>query len=469
MTGMKIADSNDKKLIPMRCLMVWNEKEKKYIEKYRLQYRNDLIYAKGKINFDFNYIYKDNNGVKHNIINKYALKDSFPSSLYAFYNEGFFFKRSSSTREDDFYEYVYQSLSEMVKTKQLTEKQIDRLPGNWKMPYYDSDHFTFEGWWTKKEGGKQIDTIAHIKSRTTLFDKKKKDELPEITLYAHWKISKYTLVVHNITRTYTDNKHKKHIGYSSFTVVENGKKKTKKGNAKELEDRRAVFKDILYGTNITNFLSNRIKNIVYHSWCVHALDGTTQEKKLRSNPQKHIAWSKSNIEDISGDVTMKSSFYVKRNVWIEDLEEWSNTNRITIYPQFTPMVIFKRYTFPEERKISYYDFTTGQHKRVKTVGGHYYLLFDGVNMDDHLREWVPGIVNDGCAELSYYKKASEKKEYEEYLKTLYMGYPDIQYYNWLFDKLDNNLKSYRYSWDGNVPFSSTIVFKIAKTDKASDR
>lgn len=494
-------DYSSKRMKTIRKLIV--DENDQQVEKYRMvqgtnltsKTSGQLIYAKGKINFNLNL---PKNGSNETILR--YVDWNVPKSVYAFYDDGFY--------SFGFYNYYYRN--DHLYAKWINEYQkyehdnleffitkdspISTQSVSDTAYYWNAEQFPFLGWYTEKgkqsngkPAGKKVTDINSVLKNTTLFDYKNDNKMPEITLYGHWDMPKYTLIIRNITRTYTNTKKKKYTGYSSFTVIEDGKKKTKQGNAKKSEDQYVIFRNILYGTKIKDFLS--IENLTYHSWCTSALDGTKEEKKLRSNPQKFLGWSNENKYYYnSRDENSRDHFTSSiDNSRIEDLLGWFTGDRyntsLTLYPQFETMVVFKQHTFPKNKKGKKTVFYTsmrgdniGNHW-VTTVGGHCYFV------NPHSRsQWLAfssetGSVHPKSAadafDPEHYPTPSECFEYNSYVKD--KNGKNVQYWNPFNEKWIPDLYVYRWqpqAKDDGIDiekrvFSSTLVCSIKNLGKES--
>ena len=111
----KVADvsGSNKRLRPIRRIIVNN------IEKYRAVVGNNtLVYAKGKINLNYNNSFKDSNDISHVILDSYSGISKLPTALYAFYNDGFYLQDTlfvdPAYNIDRFNKYNYQTLSGII-------------------------------------------------------------------------------------------------------------------------------------------------------------------------------------------------------------------------------------------------------------------------------------------------------------------------------------------------------------------
>ena len=283
--ALKFIDKSSGKVVekPVRNLIVNG------VEKYRLEIRttgshkinstpsDSLVYAKGKINFDLNFP-KDGSG--NDSIKEYFnnLTDELivPSSLYAFYKEGFFRKGGTFLSNNTVIHLgdsiFYKDTKANASLKTLITDWIS--PPIWEGEYCPA---TFEGWWTVKAntGGKKIDNIDDVYKKTELFNYKKSSALPEITLYARWKIKTFSLTVKNITR-------KRQKSY--FTYKDQDTKKWIKTTGSYR------FKNLLWGTNIQEFLKQNVKDIKYITWAKNVFSNNEKENQLRRGPQNFLGW-----------------------------------------------------------------------------------------------------------------------------------------------------------------------------------
>jgi len=247
------------------------------VEKYRLvitDNKDELIYAKGKVNLDINYTYKDSNQEERPIPGTEPkwMERVIPKVYFAFYNDGFY-------RKSNDYYYKYE----------------DGLPDLQKY----NDVASFLGWWTAKDGGKQIDEVNDLKD--ILFNYRQDDILPEITLYAHWAVPTYTITVHNISNTSTKKINKKAIkGQSSFKYYDEKEKKYITTTKKSVP-----FHKILYGTDFVKYLNKKITEVKYSSWAGRITN-------LRKT-QKFLGWS----DDRYGHA-LDGPFYVNENGYIRE-------------------------------------------------------------------------------------------------------------------------------------------------------
>ena len=282
--------NSENTLLPLRRLLVSNDKGE-LIEKYRLMVGDELVYAKGLINFDWNMPKKlgDLNGPsdyssgytrdsEYNIYIGYDYEITYPSGqkkhymvpphtsyfVYAFFNDGFYYKPATNyqvhppkvPRADLFYRYEKSNHTE--NPEKLSE--IYHCNQEWGI---------FDGWWTEKDGGLPVDTIKQVKENTSLFDYKDENLLPEITLYAHWKPYIYKkITIHNTV--FTSNKNRNLSAKVSFYY-----------NNKKITNNK-VIENITYGTNLSSYL-RKVTKVEYKSWGKNAFNNS----KLNKGPQRY--------------------------------------------------------------------------------------------------------------------------------------------------------------------------------------
>lgn len=436
----------------MRRLIINN------IERYRLTINNRLIYAKCKINFNFNLEYKDTNGITHNLFNNNNSRiRNFPKFVFAYYNDGFYsYNRNSSNQ---YSKYPENLLLNQIFFDDRTNEQSDI--------WYDQDgnsNIQFLGWFLSSsfEDKRRIRSIKDIYN-IGLFNFKEDNELSEITLYAHWNIPEYTVTLYNITRNSGS-------GYSSFNY---------KGQKYAGENHPESFK-IIYNTDMKKYLEDNITNLSYRTFGYNALDGTSYQQSLRNNPQKFLGWSLSSIfADRWQNLPIhEPSYYSSQQVVtipIQSLYKKSKDNRyrVNLYPQFTPIIILKYGELPNG--TYYYSYATPEHPSGKyyarRVGGHYYVLFTGTLTNPHLyelshfRSYTNGLIsyfrdsNSSDADNYYYTYYSNKYYYNN-------GYPAVEKedeYGWRLIEKDNNIRNIDFDdSDSIVPLSSTFIYTIVK-------
>ena len=382
------------------------------VEKYRLvKNSNTLVYAKGKINFDLNDRYLDSNGQEHFVLNRRFSWDwrKIPESLFAFYEDGFYYK--DNKKQSSFNQCELPSLTEMMKTKWITDD-------GWR----GITPITFQGWYFSSSTREwKIDTIKDVYTHTDLFNFKSDTSLPEITLYAKWKIPTYTLTVHNITK-YGYNKR---IAKSSF--YDKQKKKTFKGDSSRFT--------ISYNTDLKKFLKNNISNVKYRTWAYDALDGTRNQQSLRKGPQKFLGWSNEQYVYDNGFKCHGPTNF--------DLASSTIPARVDVYPQFKTIIVVKKANF--KSNTFYYD-NQRKKKTVSAAGGKY-LLRETVDNTEVKAENSIYVINAGV-QLEYFRFTKKKNgEYDKHYRYIWAPPERADYYSTAVDH-------------DKVPYSSTIVYKI---------
>ena len=264
----------------MRTLMVNG------IEKYRLVINNESkpLYSKGWINFDVN-LPKDGSNT---IITYNYVFSNDRDGVYAFH-DGFF-------RKDN--ERWYHLENDLCKINKLSSVAA-----------------VFEGWYTERERGQKIESIEHIFKYTNLFKYSPNTSIPQITLYARWKVRTYTVNVENITGKLI--KGDSRGGTSRSTIEYNGM----------MRSGTIVIRDVLYNTDIIPYLRSHTgrKKIIPGI----TLDETEWQQSLREGKlQGFIGWH--TLKD-AGGATL-SSYIVREDT--------------TIYPQFHAMIVFPRVHMP---------------------------------------------------------------------------------------------------------------------------
>lgn len=249
-------------------------------ERYRL-ILNDytLVYAKGWINFNINLPV---DGSYRRIPYNYTY-DTNQDGIYAFYNDGFYSQNNNSwsSKKDS-----------LIKTNNLTSIAAD-----------------FEGWYTEKDGGRQIDSIEDVFKYTTLFNYSENNSMPQITLYAKWKVHTYTVYIKNITREVEGR-----IGRS--TIEYNGRRYS--GDI--------PIRNILYNTDIISYLDSHTGSKKFVSGA--RLDESEWQQDLREGLQGFLGWH--TIDDAEG----------------ETLSSYRITQESYIYPQFQGLVVWQRKRLP---------------------------------------------------------------------------------------------------------------------------
>ena len=402
--ALKFIDKSSGKVVekPIRNLIING------VERYRLEvrrtdsykidsdYSNSLMYAKGKVNLDLNWP-KDGRGE----IQK-GNDWKFPSDIYVFYKEeGFFYKDWDGSYRRYSFGFDY----DPAYNYRILEK-LSELVTLYCAPYYSKDYYyylpagtKFKGWYTTKTGGKKIETIRDIANNTNLFDYKKTNVLPEITLYGHWELPTYTLKICNISRKNTK---------SSFEYYDEKTKKWIRTSG------TVIFKKVLYNTNVHSFINKKIRNPRYITWAYSALDGTSEQQELRAGPQKFLGWT-TKKKEMPGDHS--ATFYGVSFIWRDE----------TLYPIFSNLIILKQSRLSEGSFI--YNNRNGiSWKYVETVGGHYYLT-DCQNKGFFYDKYTDGppcinkIFEDnnysGVDNGMYFNDNDELKYYYQYLRPRY--------------------------------------------------
>ena len=418
------------------------------VERFRLTINNQLIYGKCKINFDFNFGYKDSNGITHNLFSNLT-KWNFPKFVFAYYNDGFYSYNSSNNK---YKRYSENSLLNQIFFDDRTDKQSDT--------WYDQDgnsNIQFLGWFLSpsKESRKRISSIEDI-YKIGLFNFKEDNKLSEITLYAHWNIPEYTVTLYNITRN-------SDAGYSCFNY---------KGQKYVGKDHPESFK-IIYNTDMKKYLEDNVADISYRTFGYTALDGTNYQQSLRNNPQSFLGWSLSSVfADRLGNLPINSYY---STVTIQSLYKKSENDRyrINLYPQFTPIVILKYGELPDG--AYYRSYTTPEHPNgkyyVRGVGGHYYVLFTGTLTNSHLYELFH--FRNYTSELISYLRDNNSNDADNYYYIHYSnryyydnGYPAVEKedeYGWRLIEKDNSIGHIDINTKGITPLSSTFIYTIVKT------
>lgn len=382
------------------------------VEKYRVMVNHQLIYAKGKINFDFNWI-KDGSGKS---LAEYFTQWDFwvPSSIFVFYEEGFFKLYDKENVFDNyhygnhpnglFYKYEFTELSDII-------------------PYWFKNNtivpVTFKGWYTDPiddSSINKINTMHQIESRTDLFKYKEKDELPEITLYAHWEFTKYKIIVHNI-------KNKK--GTSSF-IHYNEKTKKRERTSENVID---IF-EVDYGTNIVSYINEKITSPKYITWAKDKLDNTNKKQELRAGPQQFLGWT-------DESKTNKHLLLWFSNQWIA-----SGTEKIiNVYPCFEILAIWPEVVLKSGKKVGgtfkVYDNNVNDLNITK-------IIFDSPPVNNPRGGW--GSFTD------YDPKTNSNKIYAWVVDKGDSGYDEAKHKSTLISSTTSHNNVYPY-------YSSTIVIK----------
>ena len=357
---------SDTKLHNIRCLMVDNT------EKFRLVDSNGkLLYAKGKINFNLNNSFTDSNNVVHDFpTGGFGWWPNRPKELFAFYAEEGFYQKTGGN--DQFRKY----------TKLLSEMMIfysSESPAPWWCK-----PVSFDGWYlskTKQTGEHKINSIEDVYRYTNLFNYRTDTSLPEITLYARWKVPTVTLQICNI---------KLKGSSSSLSYYDDQKKKWLKTS-----DAYATKYTITYGTDIRKYISSRIKDVKYVTWAYSELDGTSYQTSLRGGPQKFLGWFINNSHNIYPEYffrTHGAGYFWDEGFTIPDKvpEHVSNSDQtyamsvkiIYVIPYFEPLIVVPK-------------FKVWSNNSYHTVGGYYFknpstthLVEILMKVEDE-NDWIP--------------------------------------------------------------------------------
>lgn len=343
----------------------------------RVVVNDELIYAKGKVNFNLNL---PEDGAGNTISWKRNGTKVHLTSVLAYYNEGFF-------------ENVYfpLTLGEELTFNNLT-----------------SEEATFNGWWTSKTGGTQITTVSGTTKSlihdTDLFDEKDTaTSLPEVTLYAHWTLKKFTVTVHNISRTGGGQTSK-----SSF--IYNGKR----------INRTSTRIEVPYNTEIISYVNERFTDPKYVSWGAQYLS-SVKRKQLNNGAQSFLGWTladpgkwlpdKPVNPDNTGEIKILDSFNI-------------TTGDIHLYPAFKTIAIWKNTKFSG-----------------LTVGNKYKLYLD----ENSFTTWGDVISEDNPWPDNPFEIFTDKKNRKFCVSwdIIYNPYRDTRKRDW---------KAL-----GFIPYSSTIV------------
>ena len=343
------------------------------VERYRLVVgeggtgTTGLVYAKGKIHFNWNWP-KLGDGETHPYIwkGRASVDTGAISTIYAFYKDGFYDTGHENWNKDTFY-YYGKKLSEVVGGEGRD---------------FDSYWTTgLKGWFTAPSGGKQIRSLNDVEEKTDLFNyKTKTDTIPEITLYAHWEVPKIKITVHNV-KFYCKEKPKLS---SKTSFVYEGKRTTKS---------KSFY--VLPCSNIITEVNKRVSKPRYVTWADHMLDNP----KLRKGPQKFVGWYINNDfrgdtfrnlgdnetgwdhdnDHLSIDVTTHGwhpNYFYKKDGNERFPDEPTVENRkFDVYPCFEPLVIIRKTTSPTNKG--------------KTIGGKFYtidLLQEVYNSDNTIAD-----------------------------------------------------------------------------------
>ena len=368
----------------IRRLMV--EENEQWVEKYRLvisvgRQREQLVYAKGKIKLNYNDKYKDSNGVEHKIT-------SFNGNdeIFAFYEDGFYKKDSLGLSREDYFclnsswnnnnslESMFSLLNVRGNRRHFTENKIYHDYG-YERPILplSKGGIVFIGWYTDPTGGKKIDSVQDLLNYTDLFGYKDNDSLPEITLYAHWKIPTFTLRINNIKRRGVS---------SSFQFYDTKNKKWTTINSSY-----AKLDGLIYGTNISLFLKNNVRKVTYTSWA--------QKDFKKVSSQKFLGWGM--IDPVNTKVwynPMDIDGYYQSSFWAYALQVLQESGR---YWYFDSNKIWDHNKIPQN--ISGNDNWRGWE-------GTYDSVWTGVPI--HVLDW-------------------SKKQNKPY------GYRDEEMFNWIYN------------------------------------
>ena len=260
------------------------------VEKYRLVIggnqdqsqtatSDSLKYAKGWINFDLNLI-RDGSGKW--IDYKYTYTNN-RKGIYAYYDEGFYRRTDGS--------WFYEGKDDLLKINNLSSAAA-----------------IFEGWYTSpvKDNGKKITSIKDVFRHTNLFDYKHDGSLPQITLYACWKIRTYTVTI-------------KSPPNGQFSMWYDGRRTS-----------YARMSNIPYNTEIISYINSKVSNLKFIVSHASILDGTQFQQDLREGRAPYfLGWATSGR--VSSKKSMIGSRYIK--------------NDIELYPQFFPILLWPRRDF----------------------------------------------------------------------------------------------------------------------------
>lgn len=340
----------------------------------RVVVNDELIYAKGKVNFDLN-LPEDAAG---NIISwKRNGTNVHLTSVLAYYGEGFF-------------ENVYFPLTVYGGTTKSPFLGEELTFNN-----LTSEEATFDGWWTSKTGGTQITTVSGSRKSlihdTDLFDEKDTAiSLPEVTLYAHWTLKSFTVTVHNISRTGGGQTSK-----SSF--IYNGKRINKTSTRIEVP----------YNTEIISYVNERFTDPKYVSWGAQYLS-STKKKQLNNGVQSFLGWTladpgkwlpdKPGNPDNTGEIKILDSL----NITTEDVH---------LYPAFKTIAIWKKTKFSG-----------------LTVGNKYKLYLD----ENSFTTWDDVISEDNPWPDNPFETFTDKKNRKFHVSwdIIYNPYRDTRKYDW---------------------------------------
>lgn len=452
--GLEIAYDSNKNRVPIRCLIVNDT------EKYRAVVGNRLIYAKGKINFDWNFP-KDGSG---EIVSPF-ITNHIPKTVWGFYEDGFYIKNKN---KNEYSQWLKTGQSLKTKTEEVWINKGYYISSreNYSLPYY----LTFYGWATDKTNNrtKVVDSIEEIGRKTNLFKYSEDESLPEITLYGCWKVATYNLRIHNIRGLYGSK--------SFFTYYDEKDKKNKK------TDSNITFRDILYGTDIFSYINKIIKVAPQYS-ALPDMDKTilfsekSDRQTLNKYPQKFLGWSwKSAVVPLSTQQT--HHFYIPYHIdssvtsWEQVVfgfkqyykehftkkEEFLNKNsnikmtwNIDIYPHFETLVIYSKTELPNGKIYK------GKMVHVKDEEKYTGLQIDDSDLGMY-PPWKVPLINNISGQRWW-----------EYTKTekLSTGSKKItkKYYRWHVRQYNrkNDVTEYGFSEDV-LAFSQIIIMKLVLED-----
>lgn len=419
--------------------------------------RNNLIYGKGKINFKINQV-KDGSGILHPNTNYYYIenfwKNMIPESIYCFYKEGLFTAKKNKYNNVitwSQYKYGFNEFKNQINIFIGEHERNDyAMPGDIK----------FKGWYLNPEGtGTRIDTIDQVYN-VLFINQNESPNIPEITLYACWELPMRTVTFQNIKRTCFKTKA---VGYSLFKYDGT----TIKGNAEKVENSKKTIK-VLYNTSWSTIFK-KISEVKYHTWVKGELDGTKYEQTLRNNYlQPFLGWCTIN----------RATFNGKDNNWFDKNTAGGVIKNITLYPQFAPLLIFKKSELPK----GCYFYDNKKRSAPTSVGGNYVLLFID-KYKNKLKElgWTWNVFNkfrnfssptqfvNDLATLGALSKNIYADTYYSSDKAVYINglldHIEWYEYNWSIDKNDTLTPNSNTSLSQGMFYSMTIVYTITKKFK----